>query len=140
MNSIKDRMLDFLKYLNIGQSKFEKNTGLSNGLINNIGDNLTAKTINKISAIYPELNTGWLLTGEGQMLKQKVKSNTSNTISEGAESSQNIRNAAMLMVVLDAQAEILANQKNVTVSEVRSSLEEAVRKREVNLRAELTSL
>jgi len=68
MSSIKERLLQFLDHLGMGQSKFEKITGLSNGLINNIGDSIHSKTINKISEKYPELNTVWLLTGKGEMM------------------------------------------------------------------------
>ena len=34
--TIKDRLISFLAYLNIGQGAFEKNVGISNGYINNI--------------------------------------------------------------------------------------------------------
>ena len=71
MDSVKNRMIAFLDYLNISQRKFEKATGLSNGAINNIGESITTKTLNKITAIYPDLNTAWLLTGVGEMLNNK---------------------------------------------------------------------
>lgn len=68
MSGIKDRLLAFLKHLGMGQANFEKATGLSNGLINNMKDNLSTKSLNKISAKFPQLNSSWLLTGEGNML------------------------------------------------------------------------
>lgn len=66
---VKDRLLEFLAYLGIGQTKFEQLTGLSRGLVDKMSDGITARTINKISKVYPELNIVWLQTGEGQMLK-----------------------------------------------------------------------
>lgn len=65
--------MEFLTHLQIGQSKFEKNTGLANGLINNIKRNISTKSLNKISSFYPQLNTAWLLTGEGEMLLSETK-------------------------------------------------------------------
>lgn len=65
---MKERLLKFLAYLGIGQKKFEQNTGLSNGFVNSVKDNITLKSLNKISAAYPELNTDWLQTGNGEMI------------------------------------------------------------------------
>lgn len=67
--TVKQRLILFLKYKNIGQSAFEKRVGLSNGYVNNIRQSIQPKTLQKISVQFPELNPGWLLTGEGEMLK-----------------------------------------------------------------------
>ena len=69
---VKDRLLEFLAYLGIGQTKFEQLTGLSRGLVDKMSDGITTRTINKISKVYPELNIVWLQTGEGQMLKSEA--------------------------------------------------------------------
>jgi hypothetical protein len=66
---MKERLTEFLAYLKIGQDKFAKNVGLSRGYVNNLKDNITAKTVDKIISVYPELNKDWLLTGKGEMLK-----------------------------------------------------------------------
>lgn len=59
----------FIKSLGIGQGAFEKAVGLSNGYVNNIRKSIQPDKIQKIALCYPTLNTGWLLTGEGEMLK-----------------------------------------------------------------------
>ena len=66
--TIKDRMQKFLEKKALSQRKFEKFVGLSNGFVNNIGDSIRAASLEKIKHKYPELNTNWLLTGEGEML------------------------------------------------------------------------
>jgi hypothetical protein len=66
---MKERLIEFLAYLSIGQNKFEENVGLSRGFVNKIGEGITEKTLKKIVEAYPELNTNWLKTGEGEMLK-----------------------------------------------------------------------
>lgn len=71
---MKKRLLFFLAYLGIGQNKFEEKVGLSIGYINKLKGDMKFNTINKIAIAYPELNTGWLLTGEGHMLKQGIPS------------------------------------------------------------------
>ena len=65
----KERLLEFLAYKKIGQTKFEELCGLSRGLVNNMKGSISNATVNKIVKVYPELNTAWLLNGEGPMLK-----------------------------------------------------------------------
>lgn len=67
-NSIKFRLAEFLNYLGIGQAKFASNVGVSRGFANNVGNTIRPETLEKIKSKYPELNTIWLLTGEGEML------------------------------------------------------------------------
>jgi len=81
MSEIKSRLLLFLKEIGKGQTKFEEEVGLSRGAITNIKDGLSSKSINKISEKYPEFNTSWLLTGEGNMLKETP---ISQIISDGS--------------------------------------------------------
>jgi len=70
---MKKRLIEFLSYLGIGQTKFEEKVGLSRGLINNIKGEISLKTINKIVSAYPEINKEWLISGEGDMLKNIEK-------------------------------------------------------------------
>lgn len=69
--TVKERLIEFLKYKKIGQAKFAAVVGLSRGFVNSISKSIQPKTLDKISMQYPELNKGWLLTGEGNMLKQQ---------------------------------------------------------------------
>lgn len=64
----KGRLILFLAYLKMGQDKFEKSVGLSRGFVNNVGDTIRKSSLEKISSVYPQLNTAWLLTGVGEML------------------------------------------------------------------------
>ncbi len=68
----KDRLLLFINHLNIGQGKFEKSCGISNGYINNLRTSPTVKIIQKIIGAYPELSQSWLVTGEGSMLRSSA--------------------------------------------------------------------
>lgn len=68
MAEIKSRMLEFISHLGLSQAKFEENVGMSNGFVNNIGESIRPSTLRKISEVYPELNTNWLLTGVETMI------------------------------------------------------------------------
>lgn len=66
--SVKQRLIQFIKYKGIGQGKFEKTVGLSNGYINQLRHSPSPQKIQMIIGTYPDLNQSWLLTGEGEML------------------------------------------------------------------------
>lgn len=66
--SVKQRLIQFIKYKGIGQGKFEKTVGLSNGYINQLRHSPSPQKIQMIIGAYPDLNQSWLLTGEGEML------------------------------------------------------------------------
>lgn len=66
--SVKDRLLAFIDSIGLTKSSFERSAGMANGYINNMRS-LGQTTIDKISSAYPDLNMGWLLTGEGEMLR-----------------------------------------------------------------------
>lgn len=66
---LKERLMQFISYKRKTVQAFECEVGLSNGAVGKMGNNTRRSTLDKISNIYPELNTTWLLTGEGEMLK-----------------------------------------------------------------------
>lgn len=67
---IKDRIKLFLEEKGISQRKFEISIEKSNGYVNNIVKTITVDVLAKIINTYPELNITWLITGEGDMLKE----------------------------------------------------------------------
>lgn len=69
----KIRLLEFLKYVNMGQTAFEKETGLSKGSISRIVDEMHGKSLDKIAAKFPKLNIEWLRKGEiaGPMITEE---------------------------------------------------------------------
>ena len=68
MSSIRDRMKLFLKEIKISEGVFEESVGLSKGYVSNIGDTIRNTSLSKIKSKYKNLNTTWLITGEGEML------------------------------------------------------------------------
>ena len=71
MNS-KERLLEFLKYLHLGQNAFERKVGLSNGPVSRVSSSFGSDVLAKIKASYPELNLTWLITGQEGMIDQRV--------------------------------------------------------------------
>ena len=68
-NTVKQRIISFIKYQKLSQRKFENSINVSNGFVNNISKSIGADKLQRILSIYPDLNPDWLLYGEGEMLK-----------------------------------------------------------------------
>ena len=86
--TVRDRLLQFINELGISTRMFEQNCGLSNGFVRNTGDSIRRNNLEKISIVYPDLNTTWLLTGDGNKLNSSAKSITSISSEMPAPSKQ----------------------------------------------------
>lgn len=76
MDSVKQRLLKFIEYLGIKKNAFEQTIGMSNGFVNNTNDRMTKRSLDAIQAAYPQLNTDWLISGRGDMLRPEVPAST----------------------------------------------------------------
>ena len=78
-SGVKERLIQFLRSEKINMSQFAREIDVSNSFVNNIRQSIQPDKIKRIAIKYPQLNTDWLLTGNGEMLKgaelsQAVKS------------------------------------------------------------------
>lgn len=69
-NTIKQRLKDFILYKGITTREFERTCKLSYGYVANIRVSIQPDKVMSISERYSDLNAGWLMTGEGEMLRQ----------------------------------------------------------------------
>lgn len=70
--SIIERLKEYIDYKQISVSAFEKSIGMSNATLRNALVNkgtIGANKLEKIIETYSDLNPAWLITGEGEMLK-----------------------------------------------------------------------
>lgn len=66
--TVKERLVNYLRYKKIGYNKFEAQAGISAGYIANLKSSPGANILVKILTAAKDLNETWLLTGEGDML------------------------------------------------------------------------
>lgn len=66
--TVKQRLIEFMRAKKLSQKRFETIAGLSNGYINSLRQAPTATKLQSILSAFPDLNQQWLLTGEGKML------------------------------------------------------------------------
>jgi len=78
--SVKGRLLQFISYKRLSKNRFEKMCGLSKRYVSNISVSIQPDKVEKICSVFPDLNAGWLLAGEGNMLKTDRKSEDMSTV------------------------------------------------------------
>lgn len=71
--SVIKRMKQIVDYKGISKRTFYKEVELSNGFLDKERE-VGHKKMERICSIYPEINTEWLLTGKGKMLKNNIPS------------------------------------------------------------------
>lgn len=69
--TVKQRLIEYLKYKGIGQNRFEKKAGLAIGYISKLRIEPSPTKLRSIINAAPDLNKDWLLTGDGEMLLPK---------------------------------------------------------------------
>lgn len=77
--TVKERLIIYLKYKKIGQNKFEAMAGISNGYISNLKSTPGIDKLTKILVAAPDLNKTWLLAGDGEMLNKTENAVISKT-------------------------------------------------------------
>lgn len=68
METVKDRLLQFLRAEGITNSEFARKMGLSVAYIGAMRKSMPEEKVARLVKLYPHLNRDWLLYGEGEML------------------------------------------------------------------------
>jgi hypothetical protein len=74
MENSNERLKKVIDYLNLNTHSFAKSiyqspAGIYNVLVNKSGIGISKNLANRIVGVYPQFSLAWLLTGEGEMLK-----------------------------------------------------------------------
>lgn len=102
MNTIVERLQEFLVVKNINVSTAESELKLANGTLSkpfNAKTNIKTNTLEKFLSKYTDISPDWLLTGTGSMLKSAEKPTKSEVIVATASESEGIP-----LIPLDAMA------------------------------------
>lgn len=83
--SVKERLLEYLKYKKISAREFSATIGVSSTYVSSMRVSIQPDKVNSIAKQYPDLNTGWLLTGEGVMLKYVQSAGITSVVQEREE-------------------------------------------------------
>ena len=81
--TVRERLIQYINYKGLSKNKFETICGFGSRYVSNISVSIPPDKVKIISLKFPDLNTGWLLTGEGEMLK-------SGTIQQAGDNSTQV--------------------------------------------------
>lgn len=70
--TFKDRLIILISKLGYSIRAFEQKIGVSNGYINSMRKGMNSDKLHNLEKAFPQINTSWLFTGEGEMLKDSV--------------------------------------------------------------------
>lgn len=108
--TIQERLSAFLAAKRLTYKAFDEACGLSNGASSKFGENVRRKTIDRISAAFPDLNTDWLLYGEGEMLRPAAPV-TQSVVGNNNSNNNNYNssdNTASLIRIIEQQQQTIA--------------------------------
>ena len=100
----KSRLEKFIQFKGLATSRFESMCGLSNGYVRNLKNQVGEEKLNSILNSFPELSKVWLLTGEGEMLKDDSSQTMPANVDLPAQTGLNEKNAVKWYYELDASA------------------------------------
>ena len=83
--SVKERLIKFLEINNISKSEFGRRIGVSSAFITSMRQSMQPDKVKRIALEFPQLNTAWLLTCEGSMLKDSPANSADSATSDLGE-------------------------------------------------------
>ena len=99
----KERLSDYLAYKGISKSEFGRTIGVSAAYISSMRKSIQPDKLRRIIESYPDLNTSWLLTGEGSMLVENSPSELNQTPSEVEKTSSEEKTMRIPLLPISAQ-------------------------------------
>lgn len=106
--TFKDRINELISWLKISRAEFERRAKLSNGYTRNLGGVPGAEKLENILRAFPEVSRSWLLTGEGEMLKNstELEENTVAAPADPVASADDM--ASRLLALVESQQQTIA--------------------------------
>ena len=125
--TIKERLTVFAKSKEKSVRAFEIKAGLTIGYINAIRVSIQPDKLKSIALCYPDLNTGWLMTGEGEILKNtehKEPTVENDTITIPKEVWSVIKSQADSLRIRDESLQSKDNQIDELIKLIKQQMEE----------------
>lgn len=82
--TVKERLIKFIRHKGITLAEFQRRCGLSSGYVNNMVNGIGYAKLEAIKGEFPDLNTEWLLKGEGEMCENSLPSSACGAALIGA--------------------------------------------------------
>lgn len=137
--SVKERLIDFIKHRDMSVRAFCRYVGVSETYVSSMRTSIQPDKLHNIIAHFPELNPLWLMTGEGNMLREDIlppipKTELENHASDVFKDKliDMFKNGEIYSatVVRDLQEQIIRLQSKISILE--NDLNECKKKHEVD--------
>lgn len=129
MKTAQDRLKAFIATLGISVRQFELRAHVPIGYVKNIQFSITPEKQKNISEAFPNLNMGWLTSGEGEMLKPVTMQAGDNSTQVGSMTATSCSNPLMLGSMHD-NSRIDNHQGECAAKEVAKRLEDSLKHEE----------
>lgn len=97
---VKERLRRYIAHSGLSERQFCLSIGVSTSFVANISKSIQPDKVNRISKQFPELNMGWVLTGEGEML-----------LSESCQENNDTEGAVIKAILLTLEMQRESNRK-----------------------------
>ena len=104
--AVKERLISFLEYKGISKSEFGRIIGVSSAFVTSMRKSVQPDKVESIAFNFPELNIKWLMTGEGEMLKQTGNTEVSESKEELSSLKQTIQTQSVAISALNKAVEL----------------------------------
>lgn len=116
-STVKQRLIEYLKFKKISKTEFGRQIGVSSAFVTSMRTSIQPDKIKSIAIKFPDLNTSWLLTGEGEMLKTGK--------SQIEQPSSSLNKEDRLFTMLESQQRTAESQQQ-SINELVISVKELV--------------
>jgi hypothetical protein len=117
--SIRERIAAYLIYKDISRYRFYKDTGLSNGFLDKQGA-INSDNCEKICYSYPDINPEWLLTGNGEMFRNRE-------LIEAIHTEKNTSVEVLVQKIVELSAEnTLLKKENETLRSITGNTKKVI--------------
>ncbi len=110
-NTKRERILAFIDYKGLNKRRFLVACGMSETYIDSMGDGgLGPKAQKMISTAFPELNIAWLITGQGNMLREEYDNTAVQETERVSQSNAGRPRSADVELSKEAYRQIIAEK------------------------------
>lgn len=112
-DTVKERLMSYLKFKKISQAEFGRTIGVSSAYVASIRKSIDKDKLSLIRGAFPDLDLDWLLFGTGDMLvAAPIVTGDRNNVNNGHD--QHVSTDAGLVAALrEAQAQTSKSQQQI---------------------------